>query len=84
MHQVKGYCLVKAQSEILVPVQAVTPSFVRMTCAALSVAEDPAGDRVIMHDVSFSPDTPAAVRMRLEYETARLAFPVTGPDDGSA
>jgi signal transduction histidine kinase/CheY-like chemotaxis protein/tetratricopeptide (TPR) repeat protein len=39
-----------------------------------SVAENPAGDRVIMHDVSFSPDTPAAVRMRLEYETARLAF----------
>jgi len=38
------------------------------------IAENPAGDRVIIHDVTFTSDTPAAVRMRLEYETARLAF----------
>ena len=29
---------------------------------------------VILHEVSFSSDTPAAVRMRLEYETAQLAL----------
>ncbi len=39
-----------------------------------AIAENDAGDRVIIHDVSFSSDTPPAVRMRLEYETARLAF----------
>ena len=39
-----------------------------------AIAENSAGHRVIIHDVSFSPDIPAAVRMRLEYETARLAF----------
>ena len=38
------------------------------------IAENQTGERVIIHDLSFTSDTPPAVRMRLEYETARLAF----------
>ncbi|MEJ7595921.1 MAG: AAA family ATPase, partial [Planctomycetaceae bacterium] len=38
------------------------------------IAANDAGDKVIIHEVSFSTDTPPAVRMRLEYETARLAL----------
>ena len=42
-------------------------------CRSVVAAND-AGEKVIIHDVSFSSDTPPAVRMRLEYETARLAL----------
>lgn len=38
------------------------------------IAENDAGEKVIIHHVSFSSDTPPAVRMRLKYETARLAL----------
>lgn len=42
------------------------------TCrSVVAVNED--GERVVIHDVTFSPDIPSAVRMRLAYETARLA-----------
>jgi hypothetical protein len=37
----------------------------------VSVAEDDAGERVQIYDISFPPDTAAAVRVRLEYETSR-------------
>jgi len=39
----------------------------------LAVAENEAGERVLVYDISFLPETPSAVRVRLEYETARLA-----------
>ena len=39
----------------------------------LAVAENDAGQRVLVYDISFLPETPSAVRVRLEYETARLA-----------
>ena len=42
-------------------------------CRSVIAAND-AGEKVIIHEVSFSTDTPPAVRMRLEYETARLAL----------
>ena len=51
------------------------------TCAILNqdeacrtiVAANDAGERILIHEVSFSSGTPSAVRMRLEYETAQLA-----------
>ena len=42
-------------------------------CRSVIAAND-AGEKVVIHDVSFNSDTPPAVRMRLEYETARLAM----------
>jgi hypothetical protein len=39
----------------------------------LTIAKNEVGERVLVHDVSFLPETPSAVRVRLEYETARLA-----------
>ena len=42
-------------------------------CRSIIAAND-AGEKIIIHEVSFSSDTPPAVRMRLEYETARLAL----------
>lgn len=48
------------------------------TCRTV-IAENEAGERIIVYEVSFDADTPTAVRMRLEYETARLAtLPLTG------
>jgi len=42
-------------------------------CRSVIAAND-AGEKVIIHEVSFNADTPPTVRMRLEYETARLAL----------
>lgn len=39
----------------------------------LTVAESDSGDRVLFYDISFLPETPSAVRVRIEYETAQLA-----------
>ncbi len=39
-----------------------------------SIAINGAGHRIVVHEIAFRSDTPAAVRMRLQYETARLAL----------
>ncbi len=39
----------------------------------LTIAENELGDRVMVYDILFLPETPSAVRVRLEYEIARLA-----------
>ncbi len=41
-------------------------------CRTIVAAND-AGERILIHEISFSSGTPSAVRMRLEYETAQLA-----------
>jgi len=46
---------------------------VNAACRTVLAASE-SGDRVLMHHVNFDADTPPAVRMRLEYETAQLAM----------
>lgn len=46
---------------------------INAACRTILAASE-SGNRVLMHHLSFDADTPAAVRMRLEYETAQLAL----------
>lgn len=43
-------------------------------CYRSQIAEDDEGQRVVVHEISFADESTAAIQLRFEYETARLAL----------